>query len=234
MGMQFIDICTNIVRRLLPQNCLLCGVYCGQQQLCTGCLRDLPAHDFPCCPVCAMPSPQAEMCGACIKHPPCFDATLAAFTYAFPIDALLRTLKYQGQLSIAELAGESLAQSIVGRSFPDLLVPMPLHPQRLKERGFNQATEIARIVSRRTGIPLASDVVLRVRETEPQASLPLAKRSKNMRGAFACRQEMSGKHIALVDDVMTSGASLNELAKTLKTVGAGRVECWVAARTLRG
>ena len=174
------------------------------------------------------------MCGACIKQPPRFDATLAAFTYAFPIDALLRTLKYQGQLAIAELAGEFLVQSIAGRSFPDLLVPMPLHPQRLKERGFNQATEIARIVSRRTGIPLASDVALRVRATEPQAGLPLAKRSKNMRGAFACRQDLSEKHIALVDDVMTSGASLNELAKTLKTAGAGRVECWVAARTLRG
>lgn len=231
--MQFIDICTNFVRTLLPQDCLLCGSACGHQQLCEGCRRDLPVFDSPSCPVCAMPSPHAEICGACIKHPPHFDSTLAVFAYAFPIDALLRTLKYQGQLAIAELAGEFLAQRVGGGPPVDLIIPMPLHALRLKQRGFNQATEIARIVSRRNGIPMAADAALRVRATEPQAGLPMAKRSKNIRGAFACTQDMTGKRIALLDDVMTSGASLNELAKALKAAGAIRVECWVAARTLR-
>jgi ComF family protein len=233
MHMQFIDICTNIAHTLLPQDCLLCGSFCGQQQLCEGCRRDLPAHDFPSCPVCAMPSPQSETCGACIRHPPRFDATVAAFAYAFPIDALLRTLKYHGRLAIAELAGKALAQRVGSPAGIDVLIPMPLHAKRLQERGFNQASEIARAVSQRTGIPLEMDIALRVLATDPQAGLPLAKRSKNIRGAFACTRDMSGKHVALLDDVMTSGASLNELADTLKAAGAARVECWVAARTLR-
>jgi ComF family protein len=232
--MQFIDICTYLVRTLLPQDCLLCGISCGHQQLCQACLLDLPVHDSPSCPVCAMPSPQAEICGACISHPPHFDATLAALIYAFPVDSLLRSLKYQEQLAIAELTGDLLAQCVGGRSSVDLLVPMPLHPQRLRERGFNQAVEIARVVAHRTGIALAADATIRVRATQPQAALPLASRRKNIRGAFACTQDFSGKRVALLDDVMTSGASLNELAGTLKAAGAAHVECWVAARTLRG
>jgi ComF family protein len=179
-----------------------------------------------------MPTHQAEICGACLKRPPHFDATLAAFNYTFPIDALLRALKYRGQLEIAELAGRELAQCIAGNT-ADLIIPMPLHMQRLKQRSFNQAAEIARIVSRQTGIPLKQNLALRIRATLPQASLPLKRRSRNMRGAFACTEDLSGRHIAIVDDIMTSGASLNELAKMLKEAGAARVECWVVARTLR-
>lgn len=184
--------------------------------------------------MCASPTPLAEVCGSCLKHPPHFDATYAAFAYAFPIDALLRALKYQGQLAIADLASAYLAQHLANAAAPDLIVPMPLHPQRLQERGFNQAIEIARIVSRRIGVSCAPDAAVRTRMTEPQAALPLGKRASNIWNAFVCTAEVEGKHIAIVDDVMTSGASLNELAKTLKTAGAAKVECWVVARTLRG
>jgi ComF family protein len=230
--MQFIDICTKIAHLMLPQDCLLCGAASGRNYLCAGCADDLPAHHAASCPLCAMPTHQAEICGACLKRPPHFDATLAAFNYTFPIDALLRALKYRGQLEIAELAGQELAQCIAGNT-ADLIIPMPLHMQRLKQRSFNQAAEIARIVSRQTGIPLKQNLALRIRATLPQASLPLKRRSRNMRGAFACTEDLSGRHIAIVDDIMTSGASLNELAKMLKEAGAARVECWVVARTLR-
>lgn len=231
--MQFIDICTNFAHILLPQNCILCGSGCGRQQLCTGCRDDLPFHRTPCCPICAQPSPQAEVCGTCLQHAPYFDATFADFSYSFPADALIRALKYQGQLEIAELLATSLSQRISACTKPDLIIPMPLHASRLKERGFNQATEIARRVARLAGIPFDVDAALRVRATEPQAGLPLEKRKKNLHGAFASARLLTGKNIAVIDDVMTTGTSLDELAKTLKAAGAVRVECWVAARTLK-
>lgn len=232
--MQLFDICANITHAILPQNCILCGSACDRQQLCTGCSGDLPFHRTPSCPICALPSPQAEVCGECLKHPPHFDATFAIFSYDFPANALLRALKYQGRLEIAEFLATTLVHNLAGCKRPDLIIPMPLHTSRLKERGFNQAAEIARRVARLMNVPLAVDAALRVRATEPQAGLPLAKRKKNLRGAFASGQALSGKKIAVIDDVMTTGTSLNELAKTLKAAGAVQVECWVAARTLKG
>lgn len=114
----------------------------------------------------------------------------------------------------------------------DLIIPMPMHHARLKERGFNQALELARIISKKTQLRLDYSACQRTRLTPPQASLPLKERIKNIRGVFSCQQDLRGLHIAIVDDVMTTGASLNELAKTLKQAGAAHVECWVIARTL--
>nr|WP_306419349.1 ComF family protein [Novimethylophilus kurashikiensis] len=230
MRRQLIDICTKITQNMLPQRCLLCGMACGSRWICVGCEEDLPRHPHAHCPVCALPTPLGETCGECLKHPQHFDATHAAFAYAFPADALLRALKYQSRLAIAEWAALHIELS---GTRPDYLIPMPLHVNRLKTRGFNQAMEIARALSRRYSIPLLHEAVERVRETEPQAGLPRAERTRNMRNAFACREGFSGKHVAIVDDVMTSGASLNELARMLKKAGAMRVECLVAARTLR-
>lgn len=229
--MQFIDICTKIMHFLLPQSCILCGIGSGCHPLCAACNADLPKSTSPCCPVCALPTPQYAICGTCLQHPPAFDATVAAFSYAFPADALLRAFKYREQLQIATLVADNLVPALAMRPRPDLVIPMPLHPQRLRERGFNQAAEIARHVGNALTIPLAPNAVLRVRHTDPQARLPLDKRKKNIRGAFAATQDLSGKKVAIVDDVMTSGASLDELAKTLKAAGAVSVECWIAART---
>lgn len=214
--MQFIDICANFAHFLLPQSCVLCGSNAGRLPLCSACKADLPTHHSPHCPVCALPTPQSEVCGACLHHPPAFDATVAAFTYAFPMDALLRALKYREQLQIAKLTAECIALKLENRPRPDLVIPMPLHPHRLRERGFNQAAEIARHATRLLDLQLDLATALRVRATEPQAGLPLSKRTKNMRGAFAASRDLTGKRIAVIDDVMTSGASLNELAKTLK------------------
>jgi len=234
--MQFFDNCLKIIQTLLPQRCLLCDAGSGNKPICNDCLNDLPSHSKQSCQVCALPTFNAEICGHCLQHPPAFDATIAAFNFVYPVDALLRALKYRGELSVAEIAANGIIHSLAHQDLPDLLIPMPLHPQRLQERGFNQAMEISRRIARHTHCRLSTNSIIRLRHGEPQASLPLNKRAKNVKGVFAVNDVVStdlrGKHIAVIDDIMTSGASLNELAKTLKKAGAARVECWVAARTL--
>lgn len=233
MALQLIDICSYLKQHLLPQNCLLCGDAATGLALCPGCHADLPWHTAHACPVCALPNPSGELCGACLKHPPAFDAALAVLDFHFPVNALLRRYKYSGFLAIAELLGILLAERVRQGSRPDLLIPMPLHPSRLKERGFNQAAEIARVVCAQSGLLLALQACSRTRPTPPQAGQPLQTRRKNLRGAFACQMDLSGQRIALLDDVMTTGASLDELARCVKAAGAAHVECWVVARTLK-
>jgi ComF family protein len=171
------------------------------------------------------------VCGQCLSDPPAFDATTAAFSYAFPIDRLIHSLKYQGRLALAEWCADAIlsrrGRSGASTAFrPQHLIALPLAVERQRERGYNQSQEIAR-----TGIPPLPRALLRVRATPPQAALPWTERAKNVRGAFACELDLSGLAIAVVDDVMTTGASLAEAAKTLKAAGAERVENWVVART---
>jgi ComF family protein len=227
-----IDIGLKIKQFFLPQQCLLCGAAAGATALCAGCQADLLWQDQAhACPRCGLPGPNGEVCGACLKHPPLFDATLAVLYYRYPVDAMLRRYKYQGLLAVAELLGDLLATRATAAPRPDVLVPMPLYRQRLHERGFNQAAEIARVAAGKLGLELDLQACQRTRPTPPQAGLKLRERVKNMRGAFACSTRLQGKHVALVDDIMTSGASLNELARTVKQAGAVRVDCWVVART---
>jgi len=169
----------------------------------------------------------------CLKHPPAFDHTLAALDFEFPVSAMLRRYKYSGFLAVAELMGHLLAEQVSTNRDIDLVIPMPLHTSRLQVRGFNQALEIARVVCRLNHIPLALQACSRTRATPPQAGLSLHERKKNLRGVFSCDQDLSGKRIALLDDVMTTGASLDALANCVKKAGASHVECWVAARTLK-
>lgn len=221
-----------LARRLLPQPCLLCGAR-SRDGLCDSCDESLPRLPSA-CPVCALPSPAGEICGACLKRPPAFVAATAAFVYAFPVDALVQRLKYGADLSIARLLGDALADRTAERPRPDLLVPMPLSPARLRERGFNQALEIARVVARRLALPLAPHACRRVRDTPPQAGLPWKERARNVRGAFVGEPSLvAGKRIAVVDDVATTGATLDELSGALGRCGAARVEAWMVARTLR-
>lgn len=222
----------SIFKHILPQQCLLCLAPAGSQLLCSPCHDELPWLVGPLCPVCALPTGSGDICGACLRHPPRFDATCAVLEYRFPVSAVLQRYKYAGFLTAAQLMGSLLADKIAGTSRPDILIPMPLHGSRLKERGFNQALEIARVVAKRLQLPLAPDTCLRTRPTTPQASLPLTARAKNLRGVFACRDNLEGKRVALLDDVMTSGTSLDALAKCVKDAGASHVECWVVARTL--
>lgn len=224
-----------ILSRLLPQACRLCGLPSGAQLLCPGCEADLPRLPAAHCPVCALPVPTAQVCGRCLKHPPAFDATLALWAYADPADTLIHALKFRAQLP---LAGYFAAQ-LAALDLPpvDQLLAMPLHPRRLCERGFNQSVEIGRALARRSGIAFVPDALVRLHDTPPQRDLSWSQRRRNVRGAFALRAGtgigLTGRHVAVIDDVLTTGASLHEVARVLKAGGARTVTSIVLARTPR-
>ena len=219
----------NALHAWIGQDCLLCGSESGSEFLCAACGAGLPVLGSG-CPRCALPTPSAVPCGACLGDPPYFDATTALWPYEFPCDRLVQSLKYQGRLAVARYLARSLAAIPLPRS--DRLIPVPLHPRRLRERGFNQSLEIARYLSRHTGVPCETSGVWRARDTPPQADLPYADRARNARGAFVCALDLSGETVTVLDDVMTTGATLNEFARTLKQAGAARVEVLVVARTI--
>jgi ComF family protein len=228
------DLGARLARSLFGQDCVLCTAASGDEFLCRGCAADLPRL-AEACPQCAGPGPGGAVCGACTARPPHFDATIAAWRYEFPVDRLVLALKFGRRLALAEPLGAALAGAVRAASARlrpvDALVPMPLGHARLAERGFNQALEIARRVARRSAVPLAIGLARRVRDTAPQTGLPHDARAANVRGAFECDAAVDGRAIAVVDDVMTTGATLDELARTLKRAGAARVENWVVART---
>jgi ComF family protein len=153
------------------------------------------------------------------------------YHYAFPFDALIQHCKYGGAQELADLFARALAHRLRSLPLPELIVPMPLHAARLRQRGFNQALEIARRLGVLLNLP-CRHACRRLRDTPPQAGLDLATRKRNLRGAFVCDEDLTGKRIALVDDVMTSGSSLNELTKAARSAGAVEVSAWVVARTL--
>jgi len=221
--------CARNVHAWAGGDCLLCGAESGPELLCPACIGELPALPES-CPQCALPSPAAAVCGSCINRSPHFDATLALWRYEFPCDGLVQALKYRAQFALAGF----FARSLASRPLPevDVVLPMPLHAKRLAERGFNQALEIARGLARYRGTPIGPRGVLRVKNTPPQTELPYEDRAKNVRGAFRCELDLSGASVAVLDDVMTTGATLNELARVLKRAGARRVENFVIARTV--
>jgi len=224
----------SVIGRALPQACALCADRSGNAMLCAPCMNALPPLP-PVCPICARPSPGSAVCGACLKRQPKFAATLAACAYAFPLDRLVQALKYEHRLALAEPLGDALAAAALRRPAsqdrPDALIAVPLAAARQRERGFNQSIEIARVVARRTGLPLVTGLV-RTGNAPAQATLPWAQRRRNVRGAFACRTSFAGRHVAIVDDVMTTGATLEAAAAVLLQSGAARVDAWVVARTL--
>ena len=196
--------------------------------LCARCSEELPRLHGEFCPRCALPSPGAALCGRCLAEPPGYDATVAALAYDFPADALVHALKFRGELSLARFLAGLLQERLDGREAVDLLVPVPLSAARLRERGYNQAVEIARHLPGKLDFSSCT----REHHAAPQTGLPWAERQRNVRGAFACARSLAGARVAVVDDVMTTGATLDEMARTLKRAGAAHVVNWVLARTL--
>ncbi|MEO5844492.1 MAG: phosphoribosyltransferase family protein [Caldimonas sp.] len=179
------------------------------------------------------------LCGACLTNPPPFDAALAAVDYRPPWDGLVTAFKFHGALDLAATFAAAIVAAERRRAAkqPTLLLPVPLAAARWRERGYNQAWELTRRVARRLAIAAEPGMLLRLRETAPQLALPLADRAGNVRGAFAIepqrRAELLGRHVAIVDDVMTTAGTATELARIVKQAGAATVEVWVLARTPR-
>lgn len=234
--MPFNQWLANIQDWLLPRLCPACGDPAGPgRELCPGCERTLPVL-MHACPRCAIPYEHPGTdgeCGACQKHPPAFMRSIALYRFAPPVDHFIRALKFHQQLGMARLLGERLAQRLAeAQARPDLILPVPLHRTRLRERGYNQALEIARPVAHRLEIPLDAFSLRRVRATLPQTGMALAARRKNLRAAFAldARMNLQNLRVALVDDVMTSGSTVQAAAQCLRAAGAQEVEVWVVAR----
>lgn len=226
----------HVADLLMPQDCFVCGGHAGGDAVCAACSAELPLHPAAVCPVCAEPTGDARTCGRCLRHPPAFDATWAVFDYAFPVDAMLHALKYRHRLALADFFAAAMLRAgarprLDLRVQADVILPMPLHPRRLAERGFNQAVEMARPIARAAGLPLELAAVRRVRNTVAQAGLDREARRRNPRGAFVSNTSLSGLRVVVVDDVMTTGATLDELAGVLKQQGAAWVGNLVVART---
>jgi ComF family protein len=216
-----------------PPTCLLCGdPGAAGRDLCRPCADSLPYNRTACirCGL-TLPFPQDSECGRCQRHPPAFHSTCALFRYEEPVRHLIHALKFGARYPCARLLGSLLADALSSlEDKPALLIPVPLHPSRYRERGFNQATEIARILSRRLQIPLDVTGCVRVRRTQPQAELAAEERARNIRKAFQIVGKPAVAHVAIVDDVVTTGATVNELARVLRAAGVRRVAVWACAR----
>jgi len=215
---------------LLPHRCLVCGEPGVGDDLCGLCRTALPWNRQACLR-CGLPLPQAEpACGECLKNPPPFAVSRAALVYAFPLDRLLLRFKFHGDLAAGRLLSQLFCEGARVDELPQALLPVPLHASRLRERGYDQALELAKAIARKTGVPLHRHALRRVRGTARQSELGLAARQRNLRGAFAVANDSLPKHVALIDDVMTTGATLRECATTLLRAGVERVDVWVIAR----
>jgi len=223
---------------LLPPVCILCGAVGGMNKhrnrdLCPACQQSLPWAGAQCVR-CALPlnaMATEALCGRCQTQPPAFEACLSPFRYQVPLDHLLLDLKFRGRLAQARLLGELMTQWLASMVEipPEQIVPVPLHVTRLRERGFNQAVELARPIARYFDVPLNYHGVQRIRVTPPQSDLSRKERLKNVRGAFEVVQPLNGR-VVIVDDVMTTGSTAHELADALLSAGAEQVEVWVCAR----
>jgi ComF family protein len=253
IGGQYIDPMTArpllqhkpaLVERVLmrcPGQCAVCRAW-SRQHVCADCLLRY-ARSVPRCWTCAARLPpnligrRDPKCGTCLRTPPPIDRTIAALDYAFPWDGLLQRYKFHQAIELRASLVERLDQAVglAEVDAPDWLLAVPLNAQRQRQRGYNQSYELARALARRRKLRCDGELLLRVRDTSHQTQLNATERATNVRGAFAVepgrRQQLQGSHVVLVDDVMTSGATLYELARLLRQAGAAQVNAWVVART---
>ncbi|EKD71968.1 MAG: competence protein F [uncultured bacterium] len=224
---------------LLSPICILCAARTQRFfNICAPCERDLPILSQSCFK-CAQPifsaNNEALICGFCLKNPPPFDATFALFSYEKPIVGVIKKLKFHGELSHAKALGELFLQRILDdwyreKPLPELIIPIPLHPKRLRERGFNQALEIARPIAKKLQIPIDLWETKRIKHTLAQSSLEADLRHENMKNAFEIRGNFRGKHVAVIDDVITTGSTISEFCRTLQAHGLVKIDVWCVAR----
>jgi ComF family protein len=222
-------------RLLWPTRCLVCGEAGGEAwDLCPACAVALPWQRRACCR-CALPLPEAEgdgaVCGVCLASPPPLDGVHAACLYAPPLDRLLPRFKFHEDLAAGRLLAQLMTDAFASLPRPDALVPIPLHVSRLRRRGYDQALELAKPLARALRMPLRGDLLRRIRATAAQSERDAAARQRNVRGAFAVRPDATvPRHVVLIDDVMTTGATLRAAARALRRAGVERVDAWVCAR----
>jgi ComF family protein len=229
MGDQYIDA----MKWRLPCQCELCRRW-SDQRLCDDC-TGRHAAPVPRCPRCALRLPAAALCGECLRDPPPFVSATCVADYGFPWDRLIADFKFHGRAELAEALAPLMAVATAGAARESLVVPVPLARQRLAERGYNQAWELARRVARGHRLEARHELLSRALEGLHQAELTRAERLANLRAAFIVeprhRDALRGRHVALVDDVLTTGATAREAARVLLQAGAATVEVWVFART---
>jgi len=232
---QVYGLSKTLFHKLFPATCLLC-LDPGQPprlDLCRGCEGDLP-RILSACPICATSVGNAGLpCDRCLERRPAFDGAFVPYRYEFPLVELIHRLKYGGQVANARILGTLLARRLAERGPPavDAIVPVPLHPSREVRRGYNQAAEIARFAAELLKLPVEERLAERIRNTEEQAALPAVVRRINVSGAFAIRARRPiPASIAIVDDVLTTGATVAALAQAFRRAGCRRIEVWAVAR----
>lgn len=230
----FMPLRSRLLQLLLPQRCSLCRLP-SPGPVCADCRADLP-WNHSACPLCARPQAgSSHVCAVCAARPPPFDAGWSAFRYQTPVDRAVHGLKYHAGFRSAHWLGLEMARALARRPqpLPQLLLPVPLHDGRLRRRGYNQALELARALGGQLGVAVDARGARRLRATTDQIGQSAAQRRRNVQGAFTVDAvRLRGKHIALVDDVMTTGSTLAELARACRKAGAARIEVWTAARTI--
>lgn len=225
---------------LWPASCVLCLAPTRRaRDLCETCERDFSSNSVR-CRMCSQPLHRAcnsdAVCGSCLRSRSLIDASFVPFRYEYPLDRLVQRLKYGKDLSIARVLGEVFAErhrATPHLLIPEAIVPVPLGRRRYIARGFNQAHELARCIASARGVAIRSDLVERVRETQEQAGLPRRQRKRNVRGAFRATRALPASHVAIFDDVVTTGSTVNELARVLRRAGAKKIEVWAIARAGR-
>jgi ComF family protein len=227
-------------RTLFPPACVLCGGTGSNDQLiCADCAPQWPQIDLnQACPRCGKPATGGENCASCQSHPPPWDRAIVPFPYAPPVDELLRQFKFHNRLAAGRLLTQRWLEAfahqpgVTTQPRPDCIIPVPLHPKRMRERGYNQSLELLRTLAPALGIPIGANVAQRVRATPAQIGLSAQDRQHNLDGAFVIHAPLP-RHIALFDDVITTGSTLAELSKTARAAGAEIIEVWAIARTAK-
>jgi len=238
----------KLVDFFYPPRCQLCGsrhhlLYGGQ--LCAACAADFRLNKTP-CQVCAVPmnvskggkSPQSSTCGQCTKTSPVYDYCWSPFVYSQPLEWMIQQLKFNQKLNFAPLLSnlmaekicENVSQHLFENNKPDVIIPMPLHNRRLKQRGFNQSHLLIKPIAKILELPIDLNSCKRVRDTEHQTGKNARQRQQNIKNAFAFDNRRSYQHVTIFDDVVTTGSSVSELSKILKTGGVKRVDVWCLAR----
>ena len=238
------ELAQKLLSSLFPSRCILCQQTVQKPavnqsiEICLDCYQALP-HNDSCCVQCALPLPEdienGVTCGRCIKNRPLFDYSHSLFRYEDEVIKLIHQLKFGEKISYARSIGEMLFvmfenELLPEQEKPDCIIPVPLHDKRLRQRGYNQSTEIARIIAKKTAIPIAHDAVVRRRNTMTQTGLKAKERQNNIKGAFDIVDVKNYKHVLIIDDVVTTGSTINELARVLKLDGIERVGVLSIAR----